>query len=50
MFEKEGTMEANKICLTNLVAEKLSYLSPHERERVKVARESSQELGMCTER
>ena len=34
-----------KLCLTNLVAENSSYMSPRERERVKLARKASQELG-----
>ena len=47
VFEKEGT-KGKKTCLTKLVAENLSCLSPHERERDKVDRKHSQELGTCT--
>ena len=32
--------------MTNLVAKNLSYLSPRERERIKVSRKFSQVLGM----
>ena len=38
-------MKENKVCLTNLVAEKLSYLSPRERERVRISRKTSQALS-----
>ena len=35
--------------MTNLVAENLSYLSPRERERVKVAQKAQQEWGTHSE-
>ena len=34
-----------KLCLTNLVAKKISYLSPRERKRVKIACKASRALG-----
>ena len=34
--------------MTNLVEDNLSYLSPHERERVEVTRKASQALGTCS--
>ena len=45
MFEKEGNVKENKACLTNLVAENLSYWSLHECERARIDRKVSQELG-----
>ena len=50
MFEKEVTVKKNKVFLTNSVADDLSYLSPRERERVRIARNSSQALGMHSAR
>ena len=44
VFEKEGS-NGKKICLTNLVAEKLSYLPALDHERVKAARKDSKALG-----
>ena len=41
-------MKKNKVCLTNLVADNLSCLSPRERERVRIARKVSQALGTCS--
>ena len=48
MFEKEGNAKIDEICENSLVAEKLSHLSPRERERVKISRKSSQALGTCS--
>ena len=45
MFEKEGNVKKNKVFLTNLVSEILSYLSLRERKRVRIARKASQALG-----
>ena len=45
MFEKEGNVKKNKVCLTNLLVDNSSYLCPHESERVTIARKASQTLG-----
>ena len=44
-IEKEGSTKTKSICLTNLVAENLLYLLPHEIEMFEVARKSSQALS-----
>ena len=38
------SLKKNKLCLTNLVAENVSYLCPRECERVKIACQASQAL------
>ena len=47
MFEKEENMKIDETFMNNLVEHNLSYLSPRENERVKVARKVSQEFGTC---
>ena len=45
MFEEEGNLKKNKVCLTNLVTQNFSCLSLREYERVRIAHKASQALG-----